>query len=1694
MDELERRLDAQPRKDEEFQWDPAFLASMNAAVEARRAEMASGGGQPCGQSHIAPGLTCHKGAGAAAAAEPKSAIEKKLGDSVYRRWENLKPNGEYTASAVLTSDKGAYRVRAEDVTRGSESLKEGVHTLGVEVGDAPVYKLSFSTSVGDGSGFDYDRRERLEPEVGRQLAKAISIELKELFSGMQENALVVCHPWDEDGLEGKRRKLYERAGFIDVTEFYPDHKEGTMVGLVRGGKLVKARSLLPQAARRDASDVIDLEALIAQLLAVGAGQGARIDALLERLDASRKAAPSPGQGDLFSAPSGGGGQPCGASHIAPDLTCHKGTAVGKSEAPAAAGTASKALPPLGKADYGRMIAAAEIPTREEDWGARQRGQGKRIGGMVQGAMSAGPVGIKTYADPKNARGVTEEIREELSLLAFEDKKAVIGALQAGYSAQDAFLLAYNHGIAAGTAYRLANPEPPPPPGLTMASGAERALEMRALRESGQELRKGTPQVKTLEQHQAAAGSTMEVTAAAISPGGRTRMSQKQVGRMNATVEQQKAKIREARELLEADYNQKVAAGELRPPTRLERMKATAAGHPDNPSVQAARRIVAKLEAKTVPAPPAQRGNVVPGVNAGPGFLGDIAVPRRKVPAAPKEDPRRKQLIADLAGYGEKLKPSEADEITTGDLESMVMAQEIKAGRRRPKAELSAREVETPKQQAVFARQQQKQAAAAGDQKGAKAWEKENRTIERNRVAAAMARQQASQTGLFGVTEYDNTMPLFARRDAADPVGRMLQDVLSEQLPGSQVLDWEQHSHGVTSGRVAAEGLLYRFRCDGEGVGYRPAWDGLSERAWEARSQGFLELRVGAGTRMDFKRPKFTQLASKRKCSTGYSCGSSCISLQKECRVTPRSAMSKQRLRQLSALAKEGDPMAKQQASAVETARLQKAFELREKRDVDKLKKMRERPEIAEFLRTGKLPAAPAGADAPGQRSSKVRDISPDEIDVDPKRFQYKMKATATGEVGSLKGVKKWDENLAGVISVWEDPADGKTYVVNGHNRIGLARRLGAENVTVRFLDAPDAKTARAIGAMQNIAEGAGTEIDAAKFFRDTGIKNQQQIEEKGLPLNSGKAEKGLALAKLPAEMFNAVVQGDLSIGRGAIIGGSGLPMEKQREIGKMLRSRKSVSDGTLNEYVQSLAVSETINQGTLDVFGNKETVDTGLTRAELANGLRRKLAKERSLFATVSKSRAAEALQEKAGNVINQAESATVASEAAQVLRVFNQMKNQSGPISAALNSAAARVQSGEPLTAVRRELEELVIAGMQEELERAGLRQRPSNEAPTASLFDSITLEDRLAVLQGRMDAPRRKSSGKPRAKAKCNTGTPCGTVCLPPSKTCRSKSAGAAAVGEQLNAVAAAPAKAPAASAPPQAPPARPAAGAAAAAAAAAAPKPPAESPPPAQGRRGRLQSAAAGFVEKAKAPDQPQKGIFGKYRETAEDGTGETGGKVGLDAPVKLKDWTGKMVETDSVAFEIQIEKEAVGPKLIAQLKEMGLSDLPDSGVKALAMGFTTGANRGSLGYNQMAVPPEVGQRVSSAVFREMQDVIKGLPDGQLVTCEAWSEDGLGSRRQRLYERAGFSAPLYEMGPMFAVVQGGKLQRIGGAREDGRFDGDGTIDLEGLLYELVMLSPDGEGDGDADRADGLEDRLARLDSRLMARITREVAHAIC
>ena len=46
-------------------------------------------------------------------------------------------------------------------------------------------------------------------------------------------------------------------------------------------------------------------------------------------------------------------------------------------------------------------------------------------------------------------------------------------------------------------------------------------------------------------------------------------------------------------------------------------------------------------------------------------------------------------------------------------------------------------------------------------------------------------------------------------------------------------------------------------------------------------------------------------ALRKKCSIGYGCGASCIPLDKQCRVTPMSAVSQQRLKRLMNLAAGG---------------------------------------------------------------------------------------------------------------------------------------------------------------------------------------------------------------------------------------------------------------------------------------------------------------------------------------------------------------------------------------------------------------------------------------------------------------------------------------------------------------------------------------------------------------------------------------------------------------------------------------------------------------------------------------------------------------------------------------------------------------------------------------------------------------------
>jgi ribosomal protein L29 len=377
-------------------------------------------------------------------------------------------------------------------------------------------------------------------------------------------------------------------------------------------------------------------------------------------------------------------------------------------------------------------------------------------------------------------------------------------------------------------------------------------------------------------------------------------------------------------------------------------------------------------------------------------------------------------------------------------------------------------------------------------------------------------------------------------------------------------------------------------------------------------------------------PKPGTKKKTRNCNIGLECGRSCINQKKTCRIKLQQDLQNE-VEQLRA-----------QLAAME----------------------------------GQLAQAQAKKPA---KAGDVRDEALSDLNFDPKRFQYKLLPGETGATGSLTGVRKWDPNLAGVVQVWKDPEDGKTYIVNGHNRATLANKLGVDEITVRYLDAKNAAEARSIGALVNIAEGHGSPLDAAKFFRDTGM-SKADIQAKGLPLQEKVASDGLAIAALEDTLFRRVVDGRLPMQRAAVIGASGLDHPQQKALMEMIETREKrgkVTNDTVRELADIVKSSETQTEFTLDLFGSSESQKSmAIDKAETQSKIRQRLSRERRLFSTVGKSRSAQEL-ERGGNQINVEQSANIAEETQQALRTFDKMKNVTGGISDEINETVRQISEG---------------------------------------------------------------------------------------------------------------------------------------------------------------------------------------------------------------------------------------------------------------------------------------------------------------------------------------------------------------------------------------------------------------------------------
>jgi len=242
---------------------------------------------------------------------------------------------------------------------------------------------------------------------------------------------------------------------------------------------------------------------------------------------------------------------------------------------------------------------------------------------------------------------------------------------------------------------------------------------------------------------------------------------------------------------------------------------------------------------------------------------------------------------------------------------------------------------------------------------------------------------------------------------------------------------------------------------------------------------------------------------------------------------------------------------------------------------------------------------------------------------------------------------------------------------------------------VRYLKAPDAKTARSIGALTNIAEGRGDALDAAKFFRDTGI-SKEDLSAKGIPMREKIATDGLAMSKLDDSLFRKTIDGEIPMARAAIIGGSGLQPAQQRDLMTLVDKegkKKNLTDGAISEMVDIAKSSQTHQESTMSLFGEESVTKSNMIeKAKLQAAIKQRLSREKNLFGTVSRGKAASELA-RGGNTIDREKSGDLSTQASQSLKTFDQMKNLSGPMSDAINHAASRMAAGESQKSVEKDL-----------------------------------------------------------------------------------------------------------------------------------------------------------------------------------------------------------------------------------------------------------------------------------------------------------------------------------------------------------------------------------------------------------------------
>lgn len=317
-------------------------------------------------------------------------------------------------------------------------------------------------------------------------------------------------------------------------------------------------------------------------------------------------------------------------------------------------------------------------------------------------------------------------------------------------------------------------------------------------------------------------------------------------------------------------------------------------------------------------------------------------------------------------------------------------------------------------------------------------------------------------------------------------------------------------------------------------------------------------------------------------------------------------------------------------------------------------------------------------------------FDPRALEVNAELFQFKSGGDEFGVTERLRDVGEFQPAQAGTVLVWEDAA-GKRFIVDGHQRMGIARRAiaGGQDPQTVFLpgyvmresDGVTPEWARTVAAIKNIGEGTGTAVDAAKLYRDASPETLAAMPE--LSANSALARDGRNLSKLSDEAFGVVVNDVVKPEQAAVVGELIKDGSEQMAALDVLRRSEPANAAearAIVEQVRAVGFTRRAEASQGGLFSDVEFASSLFKeRARILTRAVAEIRKDLATFRTLIK-RSGKIRQ--AGNVLADSKNLAKVAEDEQVIAEIQRLANAPGEISDALNAGARRYADGEKLGA----------------------------------------------------------------------------------------------------------------------------------------------------------------------------------------------------------------------------------------------------------------------------------------------------------------------------------------------------------------------------------------------------------------------------